>query len=436
MRTTAREANASRLRSLREEIVYAYQEVDLLREHLRRAGLDPTNIRSLDDFLSVPPTTKTQYRAAASAGVARRADLKAGSLAVHLSSGVSGEPPLKSWADPITLTQRMAVLLEVNPLLEHAIDRMQSRGPVRVAPRSCSPLDWERPSLSRSDRVLPDGTLVLDLTDQAWRAREDVFDQAIHELSGWTASWLYADPVYLALLASRLAGGSHQTPPIDSVVLTYSMCLGVARSAIERALREASIVEVLALSELGWVGIECPAGSMHLNEHDFHIEVLTAGTRIPLRHEGLGQLVITTIGDRVMPRIRYATGDLCSIGVSDCPCGHVFPVMRFHGRLEDCIDLPDGSLLTPRRLDDAIGRPDGLLLYQLEQQAKLAFTIHCLVDRTCSYDVGSELVRRLRPLIGSASKLAVEIGLDKLQSSSGKFRSCLPLARLELGPEP
>lgn len=408
-----------------DEVRFAHERVELLRSHLQLAGLTPDVISTPEDFQRIPPTRRAQYVAAGPTALADGELPARPRVVVTDSAGTGGGRPLRSWADAATLTWRMAASLEVNPVLALAIDRAAGSGPIRVAPRRCSTLDWAAAETSPSVRLLADGTFVLDLTDEPWTAPPEVLERAVGELVRWPGAWVYGDPAYLALLSASWSAAGHESPGIEAVVLSYSPPLASACAGIRRMLGQVGcMINVLALSEVGWLALECPSGSLHLNVECFHIEVLVPGACDPVPDQTVGELVVTTLGDRVMPRIRYATGDLGALTGSRCVCGHPSPVIEFHGRRRDSIVLPDGSLLTPRRLDQAIGQLDRLLLYQLEEGVGKDFTFHCLGDpATASIAAG-----RLHAALGQIGRLTVETGFKHIVATPGKFRSCAPRA--------
>jgi phenylacetate-CoA ligase len=67
------------------------------------------------------------------------------------------------------------------------------------------------------------------------------------------------------------------------------------------------------------LGFECAArGGYHVNEFDFAVEI-----HRPDR-DGYGEIVVTTVNRRVMPLLRYRTGDIARWMDGRCPCGLPF----------------------------------------------------------------------------------------------------------------
>jgi phenylacetate-coenzyme A ligase PaaK-like adenylate-forming protein len=66
-----------------------------------------------------------------------------------------------------------------------------------------------------------------------------------------------------------------------------------------------------------------------------------------------GQVLLTTLRNRVMPLLRYRIGDLASMAETPCGCGRSLPVVAaIHGRANDLLRAADGSPVPP----DAVSR--------------------------------------------------------------------------------
>ena len=75
---------------------------------------------------------------------------------------------------------------------------------------------------------------------------------------------------------------------------------------------------------------------LHINQDYFYPEVLDPVTHEPVADGALGELVFTTLGKEGMPLLRYRTKDLTSIDHSTCACGRTMPrISKFKGRTDD-----------------------------------------------------------------------------------------------------
>jgi len=77
----------------------------------------------------------------------------------------------------------------------------------------------------------------------------------------------------------------------------------------------------------------------HVNEFDFYVEIADPDS------EGYGEIVLTTVNRRVMPLIRYRTGDVARWLPEPCPCGLPFRrLSTLRGRLDEQVSCAWGNL--------------------------------------------------------------------------------------------
>jgi phenylacetate-CoA ligase len=88
------------------------------------------------------------------------------------------------------------------------------------------------------------------------------------------------------------------------------------------------------------LGFECPAHTgYHVNEFDFAVEVDRPDAA------GYGEVVITTVNRRVMPLIRYRTGDIACWAPGPCRCGLPFRrLSMIRGRTDEQVSCAWGNV--------------------------------------------------------------------------------------------
>ena len=75
---------------------------------------------------------------------------------------------------------------------------------------------------------------------------------------------------------------------------------------------------------------------LHVYEDYFYPEVLNPVDHTPCADGETGELVFTTLAKEGMPLLRYRTKDLTSIDHSPCACGRTLPrIQKFNGRTDD-----------------------------------------------------------------------------------------------------
>jgi phenylacetate-CoA ligase len=349
-----------------DELAMAYKAVPFYGPHLDAAGLRPEDIASPADFRRVPATSKAHYRRHFPAGVLVRGSTMADDFVFRSrSSGTTGER-LVTLAHTFTLAQRQIKTTSVNRDMLRVFAGARPQRVCRYAPPACSDVECATPFSTPRSRTLEDGTLVLPVAHDLLATAPELIEQAAEELLAYRPHWIYADPAHLAFLLPAMAERGLPAPEPGGVVLAYNLATGAARRRILGALPDSTvIVEVASMSELGWLGMTCPHGQLHLNTDSFYLELLAYGTDRPAEPGELAELYVTSIGDQLSPHIRYRTGDGYTLLDGECPCGHRFPHAVHHGRCRDYLVEGGAVRLTPRTLDELAGTAEWLTCYKL-----------------------------------------------------------------------
>ena len=147
----------------------------------------------------------------------------------------------------------------------------------------------------------------------------------------------------------------NDSPPRPRIVFSQGEVLDAGtRATIERVF-EASPVDLYGLTELGYVAWQCDLrDALHVNTAAFLVEALR--DERPAAPGELGRVLVTDLRGRLMPLLRYDTGDLALAADRPCACGRSAQLLgRIEGRSAATIEHGDGSLLTTRTLVDALG---------------------------------------------------------------------------------
>ena len=93
---------------------------------------------------------------------------------------------------------------------------------------------------------------------------------------------------------------------------------------------------------------------LHVHEDYFYPEVLNPVTHEKCADGETGELVFTTLAKEAMPLIRYRTKDLTSIDHSTCECGRTLPrISKFTGRTDD-MKVIRGVNVFPTQVETAL----------------------------------------------------------------------------------
>jgi phenylacetate-CoA ligase len=123
-------------------------------------------------------------------------------------------------------------------------------------------------------------------------------------------------------------------------IVTTAEVLKPERRERLAALFGCRVVDSYGCAEAGVAGFECERGGMHVPIESVVVDLVPAG-------DGLCEILLTDLHNRVQPLVRYRVGDLVEPLDGPCPCGRALPLLgRLHGRAGDSIRLPDGRTVS------------------------------------------------------------------------------------------
>lgn len=406
-----------------EEVALAYERVPFFRALMEQAGLKPGDVRGSADFRRIPSTSKVDYRRNFPAGVlVEGASLSDPFVFRSQSSGTTGER-LLTIAHNYLLADRMTTTSGVNPQLCAVFASPTDQRICRYAAPNCSDVECATPFTTPESRTLPDGTRVLPVAHDLLSTPDSMIDQALSEIVAYRPRWLYTDPMHLAFLARNLNSRGIPAPSVGGVVLTYNLVTQSARRQVAAAFGGSIAAEVVSMSELGWMGMECPHGFVHMNTDSFYLEFLV-GDR-PAEPGELAELYVTSIGDDISPHLRYRTGDLYMLLDGACRCGHPYPRVDFHGRASHMVVHDGRPVLTPKMLDRLVGPAPWLTAYKLRSSSGRARLRYIPTPGVDHHEPARELEASLRAALGSQIPVAVEPVAYIECERSGKFLVCV-----------
>jgi phenylacetate-CoA ligase len=167
--------------------------------------------------------------------------------------------------------------------------------------------------------------------------------QRLEVLNHYQATALICTPSYALRLAKRAAESDRQEA-LDSVKrLVCTGEPGASLPAIRSRIEDewgARCYDHAGLSEVGPFSYPCDAGhGLHLNAGEYLFEVLEQDGDSPVPNGQTGELIVTALGRRGFPVIRYRTGDAVRISPKACPGGHSDPWLPegIIGRTDDMV---------------------------------------------------------------------------------------------------
>ncbi len=391
---------------------HAYETVPFWRERLDRAGIDPAEVHSPEDFRSVPVLTKDDLRGRARDLLSR--EYAGAPLHRKLTSGSTG--------------------VSVEVLVDEAAQQFK---------RACTLRSDEWSGWRRGERAArlwghP------DYLRKSWRARlrnavlerthfldtlrmdEEALDRFTRGLRRRPPSLLFGHAHSLCLLAEyvRAHGGAGFRP--RGIIATAMVLHGWERRRIEEVF-SCPVTNRYGCEEVSLIACECERhDGLHVNADGVYLEVLRPDGS-PAGPGESGAVVVTDLANRAMPVVRYRVGDVAALSDRVCPCGRGLPLIeRLEGRVADYVVTPRGELISGISLTDHFAcQVPGAVQLQIVQEA-----VNRLLFRVVrGPGFGPASLERLAELVDERFGAGIDFEceyVDRIpQEPSGKYRFCI-----------
>jgi phenylacetate-CoA ligase len=343
---------------LRSVVKYAYDFVPLYHEKFRKAGVNPHDIKTLEDLAKLPIVRKNEMklenpRRLVSVGF----DIN--KLKVDRTSGSTGQPfgtYLCSFEDD----WRKAIYMRANI--------------------SCGQKPRDRWVVITSPHHFKDTTDIqrrLGIYAQTCVSIFSSVDEQISLIAEAKPDVLDAYSGSLVLLAKEVERRGLKTIRPRIIFGTADLIDVVSRKFLERVF-EAPFYDQFGCAEVDRSAWQCP------EKLGYHMDVDSVITQF-VDDEGKevsagerGEIAYTSLFNYAMPFIRYAVGDVGSPSDEECPCGRTFPLMKIvEGRRDSLLRLPDGRLLSPMTFRIAISKFfEKIIQYRVIQKKLDLFEIY------------------------------------------------------------
>lgn len=288
----------------------------------KEKGITPESIKSLDDLMRFPFTTKEDLRNNYPFGLASVPKEKI--VRLHSSSGTTGNPTvivhtqedLNQWANQVARCMYMVGLRDTDVFQNTSGYGMFTGG-----------LGFQYGAERLGAMTIP--------------AAAGNSKRQVKFIMDFGTTVLHAIPSY----ATRLAEVFFEMgidPKKDTKLTT--LCIGAEPHSEEQRKRIEQLLGVKAyncfgMSEMNGPGVafECKEqNGLHIWEDYVIAEILDPETLEPVAEGEVGELVLTTINREAMPLFRYRTRDLTRFLPGECPCGRTHRrISRFQGRSDD-----------------------------------------------------------------------------------------------------
>lgn len=333
------------LERLKETVKRCEEMVPFYRMKMRELELDWKDIKSLDDVVKLPFTTKDDLRENYPFGMfaVPTRDI----VRIHASSGTTGQPTvvgytshdIEAWSE-LMARSLVAGMADPSDIIQVAYGYGLFTGGLGfhygVEKLGGSVIPISGGNTKRQIRMMVDlGTTVLCCTPS------------------------YA--LFMAETASEM-GIDFKQLKLKSGIFGAEPWSDRMRDKIERLLN-LSAFDIYGLSEVmgPGVSVECEQkNGLHIFEDAFLAETIDpkTGEKLPLGVQG--ELVFTSLNKQGMPLIRYRTRDISSLHDEPCACGRTHMRMRrVRGRTDDMLIIR-GVNVFPSQIETVLMQIEGI----------------------------------------------------------------------------
>lgn len=333
------ERTAEQSQRLKETVNRVYHNVAFYRKKMQELGLEPGDIKGIEDIHKLPFTTKNDLRENYPFGLF--AVPKSEIVRVHASSGTTGKPIVVGYT-----RKDIDLFSEV------------------VARAYCCA------GATKDDIVQIAYGYGLFTGGLGMHYGAEKLGAAVVPISGgntekqlalmqdFGSTILACTPSYAAFLSEAIeeAGINKNQLQLKAGIFGAEPWSNEMRAKIEEGLG-ITAYDIYGLSEIIGPGVSCSChvqDGLHVAEDHFYPEILDPETLKAVTPGITGELVFTTITKEGMPLLRYRTRDLASLNYDTCACGRTNVRMsKIQGRSDDMLIIR-GVNVFPSQVESAL----------------------------------------------------------------------------------
>lgn len=326
-----------------KEVSYVYHNVEYYRKKMQMSGLEPGDIRGIEDVTKLPYTTKEDLRITYPFGMfaAPMSEI----VRTHASSGTTGKPTVVGY----------------------------TRKDIEVW-QECVARAFTQAGITREDRIqVAYGYGLFTGGLGAHYGAENLGAMVVPMSTGNTkklitmmkdfgVTAIACTPSYLLHIAEVL----EENGDLGNIRLRTAVCGAEPWTDNMRKQMEDKLginaFDIYGLSEVMGPGVACDCKfhkGLHVYEDHFLPEIIDPNTLEPVAQGTVGELVFTTLTKEGIPLIRYRTKDLTSIDYSKCECGRTLArISKFKGRSDDMLIIR-GVNVFPSQIEAALLEMNG-----------------------------------------------------------------------------
>ncbi len=405
------------LKELQELLAHAYANVPFYRNTFDRLRFDVRALKSLRNLEKIPcidkETVKQNYKEF------RALNYKNDQISCITTGGSTGNP-LEICIDETFDAYRHATTYfylcvlngdDFNPRQHKSI---RLHGDVLSKMLTDQNIFWEK----RENKLVM----------SSYHINADTVNSYIYEINRFRPEYIHAYPSAIYLLAKHMAEHKLNMEIKINCVYCDSETLYDFQKEVIQEIFGCPVYQVYGHTEGATIAIQCRQSDyLHFVPQVGIFELLHEdGTKVD--DEGAkGEIVVTGFHNRVMPFIRYKTGDVGVLTKKKCPCCRDWPlIQKVEGRLQDyAVDKKENLVAIGPTLFDYNIDWSGIDKFQIYQDAigKLVFKIKILNNKIDnSKKIAENFSMNMKNVFIGAFNIEIKIVEELAFTRIGKFR--------------
>ena len=390
-------------------ILHAYQNVPYYHRVFKERGLQPSDIKEIDDITKIPILTKQDVRKYKQDLVAT--NMAPSKLRAGRTGGSTGEP-LQLYNDTNTLSWAMGAMFRYSSwtgmrLGEGRIDLgggslvglLSKGGMKQVLSRFLRKL--QRNSFFPSFEL--DTEMATEICDLSRKHK-------IRTLRGY--------PSGLYLLAKYAESANLDFTHLKIIQSTSELLYPEQRVTIEKHLT-ANVYDQYGSGEILSIAAQCDRKEAY---HVFQEHVIVEDPVLLGKKSGRVPAVITDLDNYAMPFIRYELGDILNFENASCSCDrNLQKIAKVEGRTHDFLTSTDGRLVPGEFIPHLFQKVVGFDRYFVHQLTTSEIDVKVVKNVDFNQREIDGLIRQLQDILGSDMKIVFQ-GVEEIESSpTGKI---------------
>ena len=418
------ELRAIQFKRLQSLLAHAYRECGFYKESFDRAGLIPSDLKTLEDLSAFPILEKRDIQNCRDAMVAETSRKE--DLLPNYTGGSTGTP-LELFVNKERWRSRRAAVIRHNRWAGWEIgDKVVYLwGALSDIPKAT----WRQ----RLAQRLLEPQILLN-TAHVTEAKLVEFHEAMKR---FRPRVIQAYARSAALFARFLKSRGLRAYRPHSIIATAEVLEPEDRAVIEEVFG-CAVFNRYGCREVSVIASECSAHQgLHVMAEGLYVEIVRGNREAKVGEDG--EILVTDLLNWTMPLIRYRIGDVAAWEKGGiCPCGRELPRMRrLMGRATDFLVGHDGRLVSgPFLTLAAVGKRPSLGQLQIQQDR--VGQVHFRIQRGSRFQDPADLEflkATARTYLGETTEVGWEYVEELRSEPSGKYLFCRSsVAPAFLGP--